>query len=422
MRLTAGEQLHQLVLKATVIDDAAQRLSRSRPHEISAGIAQKKSYVTNTGKLALPTFGTGVSRLQQVVAGGIPNLSREESKAVWASLLQTPALLIERDIEKSSEIEPGGWLASELPLDRLRQLTLVSVFRHAEGSVVGPLATNPPFAGVANLTLAPNEGNGGTADAWLSATWHDSTRALMEALEPAFMDAGLAQQRASVHPPVMLIHDSDWADLSDLMWRSRLGTAGAIAGVDVNFMYLAKHQAVEFVIDSLVKKPPSWLITVGTDPELDLVQARFARTSQANRGFRIQGATSSDLLQTLREKFASFVGVSPALQLLAPRDTSDGSKAGRPGFPFEGSAKACLHLTDGRQYLLDSVGGLWWTRDTANHGEVVFKTYERTSTQLLFEADRDMQGNRITDKHKGPVLDTIEMSELHSCGKPADHR
>jgi hypothetical protein len=54
----------------------------------------------------------------------------------------------------------------------------------------------------------------------------------------------------------------------------------------------------------------------------------------------------------------------------------------------------------------------YWTRDTAGHGGVAFKVYEKTGTGLQFVEDADANGDFIEGKHKGPVGEFIPKDQL----------
>lgn len=86
-----------------------------------------------------------------------------------------------------------------------------------------------------------------------------------------------------------------------------------------------------------------------------------------------------------------------------------------------GEAASCRYDGHGNHYVRDASSGLWWSTDFANHGGTVFKTYRQSDAQLHHEADRDLHGNVIESKHKGPVGAVINISDLDSCGNPGRH-
>jgi hypothetical protein len=47
--------------------------------------------------------------------------------------------------------------------------------------------------------------------------------------------------------------------------------------------------------------------------------------------------------------------------------------------------------------------GLWWSKDTAGHGQSAWKVYEETAEGLRWRADADVYGDFIVGKHKSPT-------------------
>lgn len=417
MKLAAGAQLLSLVTDATLVSSAVHNLTRSNPHPIGAGIKAKKAYATDVGKFALPQAGTGMQRLKELGVRQIAGLTEEESRAVWCSLLQTPKLTLVVPIPSGDEWASNGKL---VPRERLRQLTLVSVFRHDDEFLEAGVVYHAPFAGVATLTLALAETGGSSPDAWLTTTWHDSTRSLQGALEPVFGSIGMAHKASGTS--VAIIFNTDEIDLADAGWEKRVKLSAAVAGVEANIFGLTSDQDTNFLEKTLSTHMPNHLLFVGTSCPLNDVRDNFGATHGFDRVGTLVGETPDDVLQSLRERFAAIVGLSPSLQIQLPRDTRPKRKAGSLPFPFQAEPTECLHLQDGHRYLRDPGTGLYWTRDTAGHSEIPFKTYRKTATQLLFEADRDFEGNRVTAKHKGAVLATIGLASLSPCSHPVAHK
>ena len=63
------------------------------------------------------------------------------------------------------------------------------------------------------------------------------------------------------------------------------------------------------------------------------------------------------------------------------------------------------------KYYKDGKTGLWWSKDTAGHGESAFKVYKETSTSLEWIADADKDGQFMDDKHKGDTGKTIKKKD-----------
>lgn len=416
MNLTAGAQLRSLVDGATPISVAIAALSRNAPHPISAGIKAKKSYSTDVGKFALPNTGPGLQRLRELTSRSIPGLSAIESRGAWGSLMQSPGLVL------VNRYPAGGDWETEDPRvapENLRQLTLVSVYRHDDEALEAGVAKNARFAGVGTLTLALSATDGGSSNAWLTATWHDSTRSFMGALERAFDVSGIAPTSTGI--AITVIFDSDEVAITDER-KATIRNSAAVAGVNVRFYNLPAGQQADFISRAISRQVPNQLFAVGTGPKVEAVANTFGSAHGFERVVRALAGTPDDVVQDLRERFAAAVGVSPSLQVQTERNTGVAPKSEMLPFPFPGDPGICLHLDDGHRYISDPATGLYWTRDTANHGKVPFKTYKRTNTLLTFEADRDAKGDKITAKTKGEVLYRIELAKLNPCSNPRTHK
>ncbi len=77
----------------------------------------------------------------------------------------------------------------------------------------------------------------------------------------------------------------------------------------------------------------------------------------------------------------------------------------------EGTAKT--KKLGGHTYDQSKTDGLWWSRDTAGHGRVVWKVFEEDSRGLRWIADADEYGTFIRGKHKGPVGKFIPWKDLN---------
>lgn len=56
--------------------------------------------------------------------------------------------------------------------------------------------------------------------------------------------------------------------------------------------------------------------------------------------------------------------------------------------------------------------GLWWSKDTAGHGESVWKVFKETKRGLEWMADANKYGDFIVGKYKGPTGRFIPWKEL----------
>lgn len=73
----------------------------------------------------------------------------------------------------------------------------------------------------------------------------------------------------------------------------------------------------------------------------------------------------------------------------------------------------------GHTYWRHKTTGLWWSKDTAQHGGTAFKVYrEDGSGSLVWISDADQYGDFISPlaKHKGPkgrtvTLDLVEWGD-----------
>lgn len=76
----------------------------------------------------------------------------------------------------------------------------------------------------------------------------------------------------------------------------------------------------------------------------------------------------------------------------------------------EGANKIMRHNKFGKFYRSTS-DGLWWVKDTAEHGESAFKVYRETSQGLEWYRDADKFGNFMT-KHKSDIGKFISWKEF----------
>ena len=56
---------------------------------------------------------------------------------------------------------------------------------------------------------------------------------------------------------------------------------------------------------------------------------------------------------------------------------------------------------------------LWWAKDTAGHGGVVWKVFQQVGHEFRWLFDADVYGDRIEGKHKGPLGKTVSLETCH---------
>jgi len=79
----------------------------------------------------------------------------------------------------------------------------------------------------------------------------------------------------------------------------------------------------------------------------------------------------------------------------------------------ENSSRVMRHDVFGTFYRSKS-DGLWWVKDNASHGGVVWKVYKQTSKGLQWIADADKYGDFFANKHKGPTGYFIPWDQLYA--------
>jgi RHS repeat-associated protein len=83
----------------------------------------------------------------------------------------------------------------------------------------------------------------------------------------------------------------------------------------------------------------------------------------------------------------------------------------KPHWSMEGADKVIRHGTHGKFYR-DPATGLWWTKDTAQHGGSVWKVYKQDGNKMIWFADADEFGDFIIGKHKGSTGKSIPIPEF----------
>lgn len=400
----AGHQLRRLVDTAASLDEAVGRLGKRNSHELGLGITKRREYSTPTGKLKLPTFGPALDALADVVRQPVHDLDDEKSQAAWGLLLGAPGVVVPMPELTNQDIALQGLNVGAEDVGKLRQLVLVVVIRPSREWDDSNALTMERLGGVGFLTLALNDHGPGSRRAWLQAQWASTTREFVSILEPVYERAGYLNKPATTRVAVVIDKDFTGAVPSDLL--TSLGATAAVCGLNVEGFVL-EPSAHTNILNSLATEPHGHLITLGSGPGMEAVEAQFrAQPAGAITG-RLSRVSGSAPLEGLRERFTKIAGVSAALQPLLEPTTGF--------FAMPITPTNCLH--DGAfVYVQAGETGLWWTEDLDRHGGSVFKTYAMVNKQLRFEADRDSAGDVITKKWKGKKRFEMSLSSLAPCG------
>jgi hypothetical protein len=418
VRLSAGEQLRSLVHGAQSIESLAELLTRKRPHPIGIGIREKHEYHTDNRNLRLPSFGEGLERLRSEVSRTVPGLDAEQSKAAWLGVLGKPHLLIEvplpdEEVLITEEITPGSDA-----LARLRRLVLVTVLHNENETLHNGVVNGTRIAGIANLTLQVAPNGRAIEDGWLSVSWEETTRALVKRLEPVFHVSGLSRQHVGISV-TLIVQEQVANSVPFETLAAKLEVTASVIGIDLQ---VVKHSSDSHkrLSDTIAESRPSHLIFLGMDHRLEAIRNAYTVAAGGPRYSELDGSDTDEILETLRERLATIAGVAATLhpRFLVEDEDDRPATSTRPVMPI--TPVECLH-SESHIYVHDSDTALWWTRDTAGHAKVVFKTYTKSATFLTFEADRDESGQEYVGKHKGPNGRTVAVADCHSCGHPETH-
>ncbi|WIB13313.1 hypothetical protein [Curtobacterium sp. MCPF17_052] len=369
------------------------------------GIKKDKQYATpSSGRLALPRQGPGVERLRATLDSGIPEVPPEVAREAWARLLNAPAVISELP-HVAAESGTG---------ESIKRLLLAAVFKSVNEKLSDGEISHPRFAVKAELTLRLrlDGGRRTTSDAWLTAEWFDTTRALLSALDD---DAdvrtrapGTDAQRVDVVFAADRVHWADGTDMYEAIER-----IAHLSGMRVRILFLsgANYATTQARLRS---EQPTHLLFIGANG-IDEVRAEFEARGRGPAHV-LAHEERFTLLNEFREKLPRIAGIAANLMLYsAPAQSAEV----RPPMPAIDAAR-CLHVNN-RIYVLDSVENVWWTRDDAHHAKVQFKTYALQHETLHWRADHDAEHVAATAKHKGSGTLQVPIASATSCGRPRSH-
>ncbi|EYT65564.1 hypothetical protein H489_0106835 [Curtobacterium flaccumfaciens UCD-AKU] len=291
---------------------------------------------------------------------------------------------------------------------------LAAVFRSADERLADGEMTHPRFAAKATLTLRL-ESDGQkrfTTDAWLTADWFDSTRALLAALDadPGIRARapGSGSQRVDVVFAADRVHWADGTDLYEAVER-----IAHLAGMRARLLFLS-GQNYASTRARLRSEQPTHLVFIGSNG-IDEVRQEF---EVRNRGAAhiLEQNNPTDLVGALYEKIPRIGGIAANLMLYSVPPSAPDRLPDMPSI----DAIDCKHVNN-RVYVLDSIENVWWTRDDAHHARVQFKTYTLQNDTLHWRADHGADHVVAEGKHKGSGTMTVSLKAATSCGNPRRH-
>lgn len=411
MKLRADAQLRRLVELARPLDVSMARTSKKNAHPVGLGIDNKMSYSTDSGDILLPKFGIGLERLRDTIAQPVSIFTPEELKGAWRILLDEPSLELPLPAPTDAHLLARGISVSSEARTRLRQIVLAAVIRPGGERLTEGELSAPRSAVTALLTVQEAESGRGVEDAWLHPIWSESTRQLAMSLEPFYLQAGLASQKAGRRVGLVVgepLGESTWGEFSE-----RVQASAAVAGIALD-MYEHNPRAHQNVLNSVVANRPGHLITVGDGSGMDVVRERFQDLNGLRSVSQIPSPADDAARETLRERFLMLAKVASSLMPLHD-SAPDPNKIVIPATPA-----ACYH-DEPYLYVQDAHSKLWWTQDEDSHGNSIFKTFKKNGSELTFQHDHDDEGKVIHLKHKGPNRDHVPLKQLTPCSHWASH-
>lgn len=380
-------------------------------HPLGLDLGGRVTYAHPDGRVPLPTYPEGLENIRQAAEASVLNFPPEVSSALWSQVLGRPAI--------QAPLRPlsvEGLLAMNIPAceDNLRLFRQVGL-----AAVVEPVGLDDVHgrvAGTAIVTVQLSSRNRNSADdAWMQPSWTATTRALVFQLEN-FYRLGAPLPRALKSAVVLLSPELDRP-----ITRAEGNEVKQIGHVFGYESVIVDRRSVTpgDVRQRITRRTPSLVVALGpADPEVTALRGLYTTAAVGGSFVVVSPANAIEAIQQLREHLATLAGITPGLTLLH-QERNVLTDAMLP-FPFD-EASECLHDDFKRAYVLDGATGLWWTRDTAGHGKVPFKTYRRTSGKLVHDSDRNENGDPIAAKWKGPDGKIIAIAELHGCGNPGGH-
>lgn len=401
-----GVQLRRLVARPVDLPRPAPGKSAGT-HPLGLNMPRGVQY---TGAIPLPNIEDGLRNLGAVVAATPPNVPDAVREIMWGALLNKPPLQVALGPPTVEGLLGLDVPASERTIGLFRQVGL-AVVMNLDPSIGGVAR---PIAGVGVLTVRLNDRNRRSADdAWLQAQWPTSTRALAHELE-RFIRLGGAPPQGRKRAALLISPQftDHWGE--DAV--TRVQTTATVFGYDLT-VYDRSNVTFGSVRTALERSSPSLVVSFGPDDgELPELRAAYEKAASGGRFLALAPTSTDEAVQQMREHLALVVGVNASM---SPMDNPALTPVRVP-FPIE-SAVECRHDGANRPYLCEEGTGLWWTRDTAGHGGIVFKTYRREAELLIHEADRDADGAPVPGKFKGVDGRQIPVSGLSGCSHPQTH-
>jgi len=396
-------------LVKTPIDLTGKFSEPGNPHPLHSGIPGEKRYTSPGGPpIPLPKGGAGLERLKRTLSSAVPSMDHERALESQVKLLTAAPSLHVRSGPVAQG--PDGKLLPEALAVRTRTVLLTGVFRDPEEALDGGQLTSPRFGAVGTLTVIPDvDPKRGIEDAWLNVKWaHSSREMLSELLRVPGLDLQTAKKNRRLE--VLIAEDLvvERPDLKEVVARllQMLGASPQI--------HVVTEQKRGTIASKIKANNPFQLLALGASVD-EMVVSEFTKRHGEQKLFQGQVNTADDAVDWLLDRLPLVMGISPAL---LPHPEAEPA-AGRPRMPVTIAAK-CLHHKE-NHYVLDEGTGVWWTRDYAQHGQCIFKTYSLIDGALVWKADRDAAGAIITTKYKGPEGTKIAVSATSSCSFPASH-
>lgn len=408
-------QLRELVFRAESLAEALASVRRNgrNGHQLGIGIKARRTYATSTGYVHLPTYGEGLKRLKSVVSEPVLSLDAQMSRAAWHAVLDQPELILPVTVSWEALLT-DQITVDQAQLPRVRRVVLARVLRQGSETLSQGVLASSRLAGIAVLTVLMHSNGRGVENGWMTGIWLESTRALVTALDPIFAASGRAPRKDGTRVGLLIPEKNN--SLVPVEAVDQLKRSASFSGLTLE---IHRHSggAHANVAATIAGRRPSHLLVLGSDPSVNPIREAFEIASALGRADLLTAVTVEDALASIREKFATLVDVAPSLHPLIRIDRPLVVES-LPQMPI--TPTRCLHHGS-NVYIEDGENSMWWTRDFANHGTTIFKTYTRSATHLIFESDRDEGGARIVGKHKGEQGLFLPLTEMVPCSHPDSH-
>ncbi|WP_307448335.1 MULTISPECIES: hypothetical protein [Microbacterium] len=292
----------------------------------------------------------------------------------------------------------------------MRSALLCAVFADADERIIDGEVEFPRMGAVGVLSVLPSDVDKKVIEgAWLDVGWFHSTTTMAESIAKV---PGLVALPPKAHRLVQILLADDLVD-EDPALLENLARFAHVLGVKPIIHRVVADRAGGVATDVL-RTNPSELLVIGAGVHDAPVSAFTARYGGSNL-HRSLADSGEDAFRWFAENLPRIVGVGPALIGLRALMADPA----RPPLPVR-SPDLCRHHGS-NVYVRDATSKIWWTRDFAQHGGSIFKTYLQIDGQLRWQADHDGDGKVITKKWKGSEGRTIHMRETTVCSNPAKH-